>query len=230
MRNNNTIKKKTTSGDDHEYTEDRITGHARKLFLKKGYHGTTIDDITRSAKLTKGSFYWYFRSKEDMLKRILLEFEQLFLDKLIRTLNAVEGGTLDKIAKFIRFAAAFAYYNPELCVAFTTLSGELVGTRHKIETEIRRIYKKYQDFLAGLMAQGIKEGVIKKDLNPDLAASVIIAFHNGILFQWFMNKGQIDERAYVDTFNKVLLKGVMLESVSFGGGFPSKIITKNKGR
>ncbi len=196
-------------------TEDRIVEHARRLFLKRGYHGTTIDDITRAAKLTKGSFYWYFKSKEDILKRIFLEFEQLFLDNLIRSLNAVEGGTLDKVAKFIRFIPAFAYYNPELCVAFTTLSGELVGTRHKIETEIRRIYKKYQDYLSGLMTRGIKEGVIKKDLNPDLTASVIIAFHNGILFQWFMNKGQIDERAYVDTFNKVLLKGFLSEGTKF---------------
>ncbi len=192
-------------------TEDRIVENARKLFLKKGYHGTTIDDITRSAKLTKGSFYWYFKSKEDILKRIFLEFEQLFLDNLIRSLNAVEGGTLDKIAKFIRFIPAFAYYNPELCVAFTTLSGELVGTRHKIEAEIRRIYKKYQDFLSGQILRGINEGVIKKDLNPDLTASVIIAFHTGILFQWFMNKGRIDEKAYVDTFNKVLLKGFLSE-------------------
>lgn len=204
---------KAKDNQNNKSTEDRIMEHAIKLFLKKGYHGTTIDDITRSARLTKGSFYWYFKSKEDMLKRILLDFEHLFLDKLIQSISAVEEGTLGKIAKFVRFTSAFAYYNPELCVVFTTLSGELVGTRHKIETEIRRIYKKYQDFLAEIMVQGIKEGVIKKDLNPDLVASVIIAFHNGILFQWFMNKGRIDERAYVDTFKRVLLKGIISESI-----------------
>jgi AcrR family transcriptional regulator len=226
MVRNNTIKKRTTPDVDYEYTEDRITGHARRLFLRKGYHGTTIDDITRSAKLTKGSFYWYFKSKEDMLKRVFLEFEKLFLNNLIESINKVEGGTLDKIAKYIRFAAVFAYYNPELCVAFTTLSGELVGTRHKIEKDIRRIYKRYQDFLAELVVQGIQEGVIKRDLNPDLTASVIIAFHNGILFQWFMNKGRIDERAYVETFNKVLLKGIISESVSFD----ATIAIKTKGR
>jgi len=200
---------------NNKSTEGRIMEHARKLFLRKGYHGTTVDDIARSAKLTKGSFYWYFKSKEDMLRRIFLEFEKFFLDSMIRSINAVEGGTLDKIAKFIRFIPAFAYYNPELCVAFTTLSGELVGTRHKIETDIRRIYKRYQDFLAELVVQGIQEGVVRKDLNPDLVASVIIAFHSGILFQWFMNKGRIDERAYVETFNKMLLKGFLSEGTRF---------------
>ncbi|OPY74361.1 MAG: Fatty acid metabolism regulator protein [Syntrophorhabdus sp. PtaU1.Bin058] len=206
---------KAKDNQNNKSTEDRIMEHAIKLFLKKGYHGTTIDDITRSARLTKGSFYWYFRSKEEMLERIFLKFENLFLDRLAESLNAVQGGTLDKIAKFIRFIPAFAYYNPELCVVFTTLSGELVGTRHKIEAEIRRIYKRYQDFLAEIMVQGIKEGVVKKDLNPDLVASVIIAFHNGILFQWFMNKGRIDERAYVDTFNRVLLKGFLADKTRF---------------
>lgn len=210
----------------YDHTEDRIMGHAMRLFLRKGYHGTTIDDIMRFSRLTKGSFYWYFKGKEDILRRILFKFERLFLDNLIKSVDAIEEGVLDKIAKYIRFTSAFAYYNPELCVAFTTLSGELVGTRHKIEAEIRRIYKKYQDFLAKLMAHGLKEGIIKKDLNSDLVASVIIAFHNGILFQWFMNKGQIDEKAYVETFNKVLLKGIISESVSLG----ANTITETKGR
>jgi len=203
-----TTKNQKTRNLDRSGSENRIIEHATKLFLRKGYHGTSIDDITRAAKLTKGSFYWYFKSKEDMLRTILLSFEHDFLDELIVSIDGIETGTRDKLAKFIRFLPAFAYYNPELCVVFTTLSGELVGARHKIEVEIRRIYKKYQDFLAGLMELGMKDGMVREDLDPQLLASVIIALHNGILFQWFMNKGKIDEQAYVGMFNKVFLGGI----------------------
>jgi AcrR family transcriptional regulator len=52
-------------------TANRILHQAMRIFLEKGYHGTSIDDITRAAKLTKGALYWHFRSKEDLLKRIV---------------------------------------------------------------------------------------------------------------------------------------------------------------
>ncbi len=40
---------------------------ARKLFVKKGFRGTTTDEIARKAKLTKGALYHHFKSKEDIL-------------------------------------------------------------------------------------------------------------------------------------------------------------------
>ena len=100
--------------------------------MEKGYHGTSIDDITQAAGLTKGALYWHFRSKEDLLKRIVEEFERRFLDGLIQAVKDVQGDILDKIEKYFRYNAAFSYYNRELCVSFTTLAAELVGAHHGI--------------------------------------------------------------------------------------------------
>ena len=190
-------------------TANRILTQAMRIFLEKGYHGTSIDDITRAAKLTKGALYWHFKSKEDLLKRIVEEYEKRFLDGMIQAVNEVKGGILDKIEKYFRYNAAFAYYNRELCVSFDTLAAELVGAHHGIETEFRRIYKKYQKFLSNLIVQGKKEKVFKREMDEDLSALVIIAFHVGILLQWSMNRDEIDGEAYVNTFKKIMLKGLM---------------------
>jgi len=40
---------------------------AEQLFLKQGYENTTIDQIIGSLKLAKGTYYYHFRSKEDIL-------------------------------------------------------------------------------------------------------------------------------------------------------------------
>ena len=177
--------------------------------MAKGYHGTSIEDITRAARLTKGALYWHFKSKEDLLKRIVEEYEKRFLDGMIQAVSGVNGGILDKIEKYFRYNAAFSYYNRELCVSFDTLAAELVGAHHGIETEFRRVYRKYQKFLSNLIVQGKKEKVFKRELDEDLSALVIIAFHVGILLQWSMNKGKIDGEAYVNTFKKIMLKGLM---------------------
>ena len=192
-----------------EITMNRLVQQAMRLFLEKGYHGTSIDDITQAAGLTKGALYWHFKGKEDLLKKIVDEFEKRFLDGLIQAVGEVKGGALDKFEKYIRYNAAFAYYNRDLCVSFTTLGAELVGADPAIESEFRRIYKKYRRFLSSLMRQGKQEKIFKKDLDSNLTALVIIAFHDGILHQWSMNRNEVDGEAYVKTFKKVILNGLM---------------------
>jgi AcrR family transcriptional regulator len=190
-------------------TANRILNQAMRIFLEKGYHGTSIDDITQAAGVTKGALYWHFKSKEELLRRIVEEFETRFLDGLVQAVKDVQGDTHDKFEKFFRYNAAFSYYNRELCVSFTTLAAELVGARHGTEAGFRRIYKKYQRFLSNLILQGKKEEVFKKEIDPDLAALIIIAFHDGILIRWFMNRNEIDGEAYVNTFKKIMLQGLM---------------------
>jgi AcrR family transcriptional regulator len=191
-------------------TANRILNQAMRIFLEKGYHGTSIDDITQAAGVTKGALYWHFKSKEALLKTIIKEFEKQFLDGLIQAVKDVQEDILDKFEKYFRYNAAFSYYNRELCVSFTTLAAELVGAHHGTEPEFRRIYKKYQKFLSHLILQGKKEKVFKKEIDPDLAALIIIAFHDGILIRWFMNRNEIDGSAYVETFKKIMLNGLMV--------------------
>ena len=200
---------KTSKTAQSKETSNRILTQAMGIFLEKGYHGTSIDDITRAAGVTKGALYWHFRSKEDLLKKIVENFERRFLDGLIQAVKDVQGDIRGKIEKYFRYNAAFSYYNRELCVSFTTLAAELVGAHHGTEPEFKRIYKKYQKFLSTLILRGKKEKMFKKEIDADLAALIIIAFHDGILIRWFMNRDEIDGKAYVNTFKKIMLHGLM---------------------
>ena len=47
-------------------TKERILAAAKELFLARGYAATTVDAICEKAELTKGSFYYFFDSKEDL--------------------------------------------------------------------------------------------------------------------------------------------------------------------
>jgi AcrR family transcriptional regulator len=190
-------------------TEKRIFTESIRLFLENGYHGTSIDEITRAADLTKGAFYWHFKSKEDLLRKIIKEYEARYLEGLFRTVDEVKGGAFDKFEKYVCYNVAFSYYNRELCVSFDTLAAELVGAHHEIETVFRRIYKRHRKFLSDLILQGKKEKVFRKEIDEDLAAFGIIAFHSGILVQWSMNRDKIKGEAFVKTFKQIILNGLM---------------------
>jgi len=204
------VKKITAAKNlETEDTASRIVHQATRLFLEKGYHGTSIDDITKAAGLTKGALYWYFKSKQDLLEKIVKEFENRFLNGLIQAVEETGGEIHDKFEKMFRYNAAFAFHNRELCVSFTTLAAELVGSHHGIETQIRRIYKKYQNFLSNLILQGKKEKIFKKDIDHKMAALIIMAFHDGILLHWSMNKDKVDGKTCATAFKKIIVNGLL---------------------
>jgi TetR/AcrR family transcriptional repressor of nem operon len=53
------------------HAREKLLDAAQRLMLIKGYPATTIDEICAAAKLTKGSFFHYFESKEDLGKALL---------------------------------------------------------------------------------------------------------------------------------------------------------------
>lgn len=55
-------------------TLDNIQKSAQELFLKHGFSATSVDDICRLAKVTKGGFFHYFKSKECLAKSVLKKF------------------------------------------------------------------------------------------------------------------------------------------------------------
>ena len=58
----------------HSPTKEKLLDAARELMLSKGFDATTVDEICEAANFTKGSFFHYFKSKEDLGKAVLDRF------------------------------------------------------------------------------------------------------------------------------------------------------------
>lgn len=54
-------------------TRDKIIDNAFKLFYEKGFNGTSIDEILKEAKLHKGSLYYIFKNKKEVLLAVIKE-------------------------------------------------------------------------------------------------------------------------------------------------------------
>ena len=64
-----------------------IVRAARKLFLKKGYHATTIRDICRESGLSNGTLYFYFENKDALYAHVYEECFQYLNDMLARAVQ-----------------------------------------------------------------------------------------------------------------------------------------------
>jgi AcrR family transcriptional regulator len=71
-------------------TRERIFRSALRLFAEHGFMATTVEDITEAADVGKGTFFNYFRNKEDVLSALA----EVQLDKYAHAIQAAESGAL----------------------------------------------------------------------------------------------------------------------------------------
>ncbi|ADC88740.1 transcriptional regulator, TetR family [Thermocrinis albus DSM 14484] len=134
-------------------TRSRILEVAEELFSKRGYHTTSVEDIVKQAGLSKGAFYFHFRSKEDLFQQLLEKINeellgnlQHWVDKKVPVEEALLGHAEDLLRMF--------YKHRRIAYIFMF---QLLGSSE----EFRKIYfekmAKVRQLLTKLIERGVKE-------------------------------------------------------------------------
>ena len=94
----------------NETTRERILLAAEKLVMAKGFTGTTIDDILKEAKLTKGAFFYYFKGKADLASALIKWHTDKDLGHFEQWMIEAEAFSDDPLEQMIHFLEAFEKY------------------------------------------------------------------------------------------------------------------------
>ena len=158
---------------DPTVRKKEILDAAVRLFEEKGYDDTAVSDIVKKVGVAQGTFYYHFRSKEEVL--------DAFLDDIIEEirikLTAVCDMELDAIGKVLYYFRVFntAGIGRERIMEF--LHEERNALLHmKLE---KKIYPKVLPPFEKIIRQGISEGVFDTDY-PLEAALAIFGASNAI--------------------------------------------------
>ena len=95
-------------------TSKIILNNARKLFIQKGFNGTSISDIANAAKINKSLIYHYFENKEILWKSVKEDILQSFSDIEIEKLNFDCATLKEFLEKFVSFRFNLYAANPDL--------------------------------------------------------------------------------------------------------------------
>ncbi len=188
-------------------TEKKILDAALELFFKKGYSATSISEITNSVGMTKGALYSHFKSKQELLQRLFHEYQKDFLDEFKKSVNDHQGDAISKLHHALSFYARFGQQNLQLVTLLNYISHEL-KIDEDFEYNLKGLYLEQKKLICGLIELGIRQGRIKKDLNPNLTALTFMGLNDGMLHLWGLNRYHLDGRQYTRTMRRIFFEGI----------------------
>lgn len=100
--------------DKEEYRK-RIINTAGQIFSRYGFKKTTMDEIARALKMGKSSIYYYFESKEDIFKAVVLQEANILRNELTKSIKSVDS-PIEKMRNYVfvrmkAFEKLSNYYN-----------------------------------------------------------------------------------------------------------------------
>ena len=175
--------------DERERRRGEILDAAEALYIDKGWEALTVDQVARSARLSRALVYVYFRDKEDLLFAIGERAMRLLRDRFTAALSSRQSG-MDQIEAigraYIGYAHEFPHYF-DFCSRFQSKS-ETAGAGSNAEA-----CKLMGDQVLGTVVQaivtGMGDGSVRSGLGePRMFALTLWAFTHGII-QLAMVKG-----------------------------------------
>jgi len=188
---------------------EEIIDRSIQLFVRKGYNGTRVEDITDATNVSKAAFYLHFTSKGELLETIVDRYETLFMDRITHAVLSSKGDFLRKIRYSHKWATDFAFHNRDLCVGFMTISAEMAGSGTAIENRIKAIHARYRAFIKSILELGREEGKIKDTLDIEFVTHVLNALHDGALIEWYTNFDEVDGATLARTYIDIFLAGIL---------------------
>lgn len=152
-------------------TEERIKEAARKVFLQKGFKGTTSRDIAKEAGLNVALTNYYFRKKETLFKIIFNEITQTFLFDIVDILNKPID-LKKKIRMIMERELELQLSNPDMFVFFfNEIRSNAKGFLKDMNIIRSEFLKKWEEQIN----ESVKNGIIRK-IDPISAASIVMGY------------------------------------------------------
>ncbi|MBW1800431.1 MAG: TetR family transcriptional regulator [Deltaproteobacteria bacterium] len=181
---------------------EAITLKAGELFGREGYHGVTVEQISKALGISKPSIYYHFASKEE----ILFEFHRFAHTRARDGLKEIAEGDMSPEKKL---RAAIEFHIDLL--SFEVFPGMVdlhwqFSLPKKFSKPIIKLRKEFDRHLRQIISEGIEKDVFISH-DPKVVAFTIAGAIN-FLPQWYSSKGPLSQEEIKKTMADYLIKGI----------------------
>lgn len=163
---------------------ERILRAAIRVFARKGFYAARVSEIAKAAGVADGTIYLYFKNKDDVLVSI---FEDR-ITKLIGVLRKeieVEAPFEAKFRRVIELQLGLLEGQRDLAEVVTV---NLRQSSRLLKQFAAPRFTEYLDVIAGLVADGQRQGVVRKDIHPRVLSRALWGALDGIAVTWALSR------------------------------------------
>lgn len=186
-------------------TQKKLLKAAINLFHEFGYNGTSVRDIVSVAKVPKGSFYNYFKSKEALAVEVIDRYRKGD-EARARVLSDESISPVERLRRyFASLATTLAEQNYERGCLMGNFSTELADQSRLIRDRLSSNFAAWSRQIEGCIRDGQKAGEISRDIDPRvLAAFLLNSFEGAILRMKVEKDGSPLDHFMTLVFSRVL--------------------------
>ena len=154
-----------------EDTRQLLLRSGLELLTEQGYISTGLDKILKKAEVPKGSFYYYYDSKDAFGLAVLRSYGDYFLHKLNKSLSLVDVAPLDRLQHFVTSAAeGMQKHNFKRGCLVGNLAQEVTSLPDEFRKELNEILSSWEGLLARCLREAKERGDIASTTDPVLMA------------------------------------------------------------
>ena len=175
-------------------TRENLVEAAKKVISEKGFKESSIQDITEKAGVAKGTFYTYFKTKEEIIKELVstkfITFEEGFLDKPLE----------EKISLFnINLMEQIQSCDVEICRQW------IVNNLKPVELD-KIGYD--SESVRCILKDSLKKGELKKETPIEELVGFIINTIYGMMLNWCMTDKKYEPQGHLNFTSKLILNAI----------------------
>ncbi len=190
-------------------TKRKLISTALELLKEKGFDAINVEDITKKAGVAKGTFYTYFKRKED----IVLDISRVPFSEIAQELQKMSDLKLiDKLTHYFhRFMECVESCGINTCRQWTR---DVLDPNNVPENKDGQKWKYDYEMLRDILANAVNTGELKKDTPVELLAHVLICELYGMMTCWCMSDGKFEPLDWTQKFCEVQLSQIFSQYIT----------------
>jgi len=189
-----------TKHQTRDYRREQVLDSALKLFVKHGYEDSTVEEISRDAGLSKGSIYWYFDSKLDILFALTDRYVAQSQSEVVRLAAADKYGT-EALFKSHRDLHRAGEKDPNREKLLSQLMG-LAARYPEIRDKMREYYRQWDNVVTELIQRAVEGGRFAP-VDAKCISQAISALYDGLCMRQQIDP-KVDVIAVIETTMKLV--------------------------
>lgn len=177
---------------------------AIRVFYRKGFHATRIQDIADELGMQKGSLYHYISSKQDLIKGLVAGALEGMIEETT-SLLATGHSARQKLAMAIEAHLRRTLEDREIWGILEREDLELLNRNSP--ADVRVLVNHYESLWDRIIAEGVASGEFDPGLDQRVAVQAVLALCTGIL-KWFNPEGRLPLQEVARLYAEFALRGI----------------------